>query len=164
MQQELLLAQAWLEPMADGCLVNVAIRTSILKLLDGLPLDMGDGGRREQMKRSGLGPVRCQHVLPFAALEQLLLHTLAYVSAQPVAPCCQLWVAAAARRTDRACAQVVMFLKRVSDETPTNRRLAGALIRKWARQVVAEMRDDDDEAVEAERERQLKHIRRVRPA
>lgn len=47
----------WLEPLPDGSLPNMTIRTALLKVLTDLPIDMGYNERREQLKKSGLGKV-----------------------------------------------------------------------------------------------------------
>ncbi|XP_074583003.1 protein IWS1 homolog 1-like [Curcuma longa] len=63
LQQEFLdhgvltLLKNWLEPLPDGCLPNMNIRSAILKLLSDLPIDLEQFDRREQLKKSGLGKV-----------------------------------------------------------------------------------------------------------
>lgn len=47
----------WLEPLPDGSLPNMNIRTTLLKLLTDLPIDVEQFERREQLKKSGLGKV-----------------------------------------------------------------------------------------------------------
>ncbi|KAL6784448.1 hypothetical protein ACKKBF_B01830 [Auxenochlorella protothecoides x Auxenochlorella symbiontica] len=47
--------KAWIDPMPDGTLPNTTIRSSILKLLDILPVDCAMEDRKAQLKRSGLG-------------------------------------------------------------------------------------------------------------
>ena len=47
----------WLEPLPDGSLPNMNIRTTLLKLLTDLPIDVEHFERREQLKKSGLGKV-----------------------------------------------------------------------------------------------------------
>ncbi|XP_031486034.1 protein IWS1 homolog 1 [Nymphaea colorata] len=47
----------WLEPLPDGCLPNINVRTAILKVLTDLPIDVEQYDRKEQLKRSGLGKV-----------------------------------------------------------------------------------------------------------
>ncbi|KAH8936017.1 hypothetical protein BDL97_17G061700 [Sphagnum fallax] len=74
----------WLEPLPDGSLPNINIRTGILKLLTDLPIDVEVYERREQLKKSGLG-------------------------------------------------KVVMFLSRLPEETPINKKLARDLVDKWSR-------------------------------
>ena len=49
--------KAWIEPMPDGSLPNITVRSAVLKLLQQLPIDIAYGGRKEQLKRSGLGKV-----------------------------------------------------------------------------------------------------------
>ncbi|KAG6501198.1 hypothetical protein ZIOFF_041072 [Zingiber officinale] len=63
LQQEFLdhgvltLLKNWLEPLPDGCLPNMNIRSAILRLLSDLPIDLEQFDRREQLKKSGLGKV-----------------------------------------------------------------------------------------------------------
>ncbi|KAG1339234.1 protein IWS1 [Cocos nucifera] len=63
LQQEFLdhgvltLLKNWLEPLPDGSLPNMNIRTAILKLLTDFPIDLEQYDRREQLKKSGLGKV-----------------------------------------------------------------------------------------------------------
>ncbi|CAL9059775.1 protein IWS1 homolog 1-like [Musa acuminata AAA Group] len=63
LQQEFLdhgvltLLKNWLEPLPDGSLPNMNIRTAILKLLSDFPIDLEQYDRREQLKKSGLGKV-----------------------------------------------------------------------------------------------------------
>lgn len=47
----------WLEPLPDGSLPNMTIRSALLKLLTELPIDVEVDERREQLKKSGLGKV-----------------------------------------------------------------------------------------------------------
>lgn len=53
----LTLLKNWLEPLPDGSLPNMNIRTAILKLLSDFPIDLEQYDRREQLKKSGLGKV-----------------------------------------------------------------------------------------------------------
>ncbi|XP_057448681.1 protein IWS1 homolog 1-like [Lotus japonicus] len=53
----LTLLKNWLEPLPDGSLPNINIRTAILKILNDFPIDLEQIDRREQLKRSGLGKV-----------------------------------------------------------------------------------------------------------
>ncbi|KAK8955980.1 hypothetical protein KSP40_PGU007956 [Platanthera guangdongensis] len=53
----LTLLKNWLEPLPDGSLPNMNIRTAILKLLSDFPIDLEQYDRRDQLKRSGLGKV-----------------------------------------------------------------------------------------------------------
>ncbi|PKU64516.1 protein IWS1 homolog 1-like [Dendrobium catenatum] len=53
----LTLLKNWLEPLPDGSLPNMNIRTAILKLLSEFPIDLEQYDRREQLKQSGLGKV-----------------------------------------------------------------------------------------------------------
>ena len=76
----------WLEPLPDGSLPNMNIRTTLLKLLTDLPIDVELFERREQLKKSGLG-------------------------------------------------KVVMFLSRLPEETPANKKLARDLVDKWSRPI-----------------------------
>ncbi|XP_024379704.1 protein IWS1 homolog 1 [Physcomitrium patens] len=76
----------WLEPLPDGSLPNMNIRTTLLKLLTDLPIDVEMFERREQLKKSGLG-------------------------------------------------KVVMFLSRLPEETPANKKLARDLVDKWSRPI-----------------------------
>ncbi|CAM0908207.1 unnamed protein product [Alopecurus aequalis] len=63
LQQEFLdhgiltLLKNWLEPLPDGSMPNMNIRTAVLKLLSDFPLDLEQFDRREQLKKSGLGKV-----------------------------------------------------------------------------------------------------------
>ncbi|CAA7389709.1 unnamed protein product [Spirodela intermedia] len=47
----------WLEPLPDGSLPNMNIRSAILKILTDFPIDLEQYDRREQLKKSGLGKV-----------------------------------------------------------------------------------------------------------
>lgn len=47
----------WLEPLPDGSLPNMTIRSALLKILTDLPIDVELYDRREQLKKSGLGKV-----------------------------------------------------------------------------------------------------------
>lgn len=53
----LTLLKNWLEPLPDGSLPNINIRTEILKILNDFPIDLEQYDRREQLKKSGLGKV-----------------------------------------------------------------------------------------------------------
>ncbi|KAF8396792.1 hypothetical protein HHK36_018425 [Tetracentron sinense] len=53
----LTLLKNWLEPLPDGSLPNINIRTAILKILTDFPIDLDQYDRREQLKKSGLGKV-----------------------------------------------------------------------------------------------------------
>lgn len=53
----LTLLKNWLEPLPDGSLPNMNIRTAILKILTDFPIDLEQYDRREQLKKSGLGKV-----------------------------------------------------------------------------------------------------------
>ncbi|KAJ7943886.1 transcription factor IWS1 [Quillaja saponaria] len=63
LQQEFLdhgvltLLKNWLEPLPDGSLPNINIRTAILTILNEFPIDLEQYDRREQLKKSGLGKV-----------------------------------------------------------------------------------------------------------
>jgi transcription factor SPN1 len=63
LQQEFLdhgvltLLKNWLEPLPDGSLPNMNIRSAVLKLLTDFPIDLEQYDRREQLKKSGLGKV-----------------------------------------------------------------------------------------------------------
>uniref|UniRef100_A0A0D9UWP5 TFIIS N-terminal domain-containing protein n=1 Tax=Leersia perrieri TaxID=77586 RepID=A0A0D9UWP5_9ORYZ len=63
LQQEFLdhgvltLLKNWLEPLPDGSLPNMNIRTAVLKLLTDFPIDLEQYDRKEQLKKSGLGKV-----------------------------------------------------------------------------------------------------------
>ncbi|XP_054810503.1 protein IWS1 homolog 1 [Prosopis cineraria] len=63
LQQEFLdhgvltLLKNWLEPLPDGSLPNINIRTAILNILNDFPIDLEQYDRREQLKKSGLGKV-----------------------------------------------------------------------------------------------------------
>eukprot|EP00268_Persea_americana_P039406 TRINITY_DN389_c0_g1_i2.p1 TRINITY_DN389_c0_g1~~TRINITY_DN389_c0_g1_i2.p1 ORF type:complete len:486 (+),score=107.18 TRINITY_DN389_c0_g1_i2:431-1888(+) len=63
LQQEFLdhgvltLIKNWLEPLPDGSLPNINIRTAILQILTNFPIDLEQYDRREQLKKSGLGKV-----------------------------------------------------------------------------------------------------------
>mmetsp|Transcript_16222 Transcript_16222/g.50966 ORF Transcript_16222/g.50966 Transcript_16222/m.50966 type:complete len:465 (+) Transcript_16222:81-1475(+) len=49
--------KAWLEPLPDGSLPNLNVRTAVLEVLQQLPVEMELEERREQLKKSGLGKV-----------------------------------------------------------------------------------------------------------
>ncbi|KAI3928208.1 hypothetical protein MKW98_023809 [Papaver atlanticum] len=51
----LTLLKNWLEPLPDGSLPNITVRSGILKILTDFRLDLEEFDRREQLKRSGLG-------------------------------------------------------------------------------------------------------------
>ncbi|KAF9611790.1 hypothetical protein IFM89_035775 [Coptis chinensis] len=53
----LALLKNWLEPLPDGSLPNISIRTAILKILTDYPIDLEQYDRRDQLKKSGLGKV-----------------------------------------------------------------------------------------------------------
>nr|XP_029146890.1 protein IWS1 homolog 1-like [Arachis hypogaea] len=53
----LTLLKNWLEPLPDGSLPNINIRTAILTILNVFPIDLEQYDRREQLKKSGLGKV-----------------------------------------------------------------------------------------------------------
>ncbi|XP_039145803.1 protein IWS1 homolog 1-like [Dioscorea cayenensis subsp. rotundata] len=61
LQQEFLdhgvlsVLRTWLEPLPDGSLPNVNIRTTILEILIELSLGLENFERREQLRKSGLG-------------------------------------------------------------------------------------------------------------
>ncbi|WOL09278.1 hypothetical protein Cni_G18031 [Canna indica] len=63
LQQEFLdhgvltLLKNWLEPLPDGSLPNMNIRSAILRILSDFPIDLEQYDRREQLKKSGLGKV-----------------------------------------------------------------------------------------------------------
>ncbi|KAG8053458.1 hypothetical protein GUJ93_ZPchr0001g29517 [Zizania palustris] len=63
LQQEFLdhgvltLLKNWLEPLPDGSMPNMNIRTAVLKLLSDFPIDLEQYDRKEQLKKSGLGKV-----------------------------------------------------------------------------------------------------------
>ncbi|KAK9810543.1 hypothetical protein WJX72_012470 [[Myrmecia] bisecta] len=84
--------KAWIEPMPDGSLPNIKVRSAVLRLLQQLPVDISDEGRKEQLKKSGLG-------------------------------------------------KVVMFLFKLPDETPANRRIAKELVEKWSRPIFEAQRE-----------------------
>ncbi len=50
--------KAWLEPMPDGSLPNARVRAAVLHALAQLPIDVTDEGRKDQLKRSGVGKAR----------------------------------------------------------------------------------------------------------
>eukprot|EP00268_Persea_americana_P039407 TRINITY_DN389_c0_g1_i3.p1 TRINITY_DN389_c0_g1~~TRINITY_DN389_c0_g1_i3.p1 ORF type:complete len:486 (+),score=132.40 TRINITY_DN389_c0_g1_i3:135-1592(+) len=53
----LTLLKNWLEPLPDGSLPNINIRTAILNILTDFPMDLEQYDRKEQLKKSGLGKV-----------------------------------------------------------------------------------------------------------
>ncbi|KAL5073243.1 hypothetical protein RYX36_012227, partial [Vicia faba] len=53
----LTLLNNWLEPLPNGSLPNINIRTNFLKILNDFPIDLEQFDRREQLKRSGLRKV-----------------------------------------------------------------------------------------------------------
>ncbi|KAI3875564.1 hypothetical protein MKW92_037170 [Papaver armeniacum] len=50
----LTLLKNWLEPLPDGSLPNINVRTGVLEILTELRIDLEDYGRREQLENSGL--------------------------------------------------------------------------------------------------------------
>ncbi|PIA61629.1 hypothetical protein AQUCO_00300861v1 [Aquilegia coerulea] len=53
----LCVLKKWLEPLPDGSLPNVSVRTSILQILSEYPIDLNLYDRIDQLKKSGLGKV-----------------------------------------------------------------------------------------------------------
>ncbi|KAF5184596.1 Transcription factor iws1 [Thalictrum thalictroides] len=53
----LCLLKKWLEPLPDGSLANVSVRTEVLQILSEYPIDLNLYDRRDQLKKSGLGKV-----------------------------------------------------------------------------------------------------------
>ncbi|KAK4400980.1 protein IWS11 [Sesamum angolense] len=53
----LTLLKNWLEPLPDGSLPDINIRTAVLKILNDFPIDLQHSDRRGLLKRSGLGKV-----------------------------------------------------------------------------------------------------------
>ncbi|XP_047326805.1 protein IWS1 homolog 1-like [Impatiens glandulifera] len=53
----LTLLKTWLEPLPDGSLPNINIREVILQILQDFPIYLEQSGRRDQLKKSGLGKV-----------------------------------------------------------------------------------------------------------
>ncbi|KAI3875147.1 hypothetical protein MKX03_021641 [Papaver bracteatum] len=53
----LTLLKNWLEPLPDGSLPNITVRSGVLKILTDFRLDLEELDRREELKRSGLGKV-----------------------------------------------------------------------------------------------------------
>ncbi|KAL0408011.1 UNVERIFIED_CONTAM: protein IWS11 [Sesamum radiatum] len=53
----LTLLKNWLEPLPDGSLPDIDIRTAVLKILNDFPIDLQHSDRRGLLKRSGLGKV-----------------------------------------------------------------------------------------------------------
>ncbi|KAI3900880.1 hypothetical protein MKW92_024926 [Papaver armeniacum] len=53
----LTLLKNWLEPLPDGSLPNITVRSGVLKILTDFRMDLEEFDRREQLKRSGLGKV-----------------------------------------------------------------------------------------------------------
>jgi transcription factor SPN1 len=49
------ILKQWLEPLGDGSIPNVNVRTTLLRLLKKLPINVEMFDRREQLKKSGLG-------------------------------------------------------------------------------------------------------------
>ncbi|KAF9603727.1 hypothetical protein IFM89_037573 [Coptis chinensis] len=49
------LLRKWLEPLPDGSLPNIAIRTKVLEILSDYPLGLEHLHRREELGKSGLG-------------------------------------------------------------------------------------------------------------
>ncbi|CAM6098400.1 unnamed protein product [Calypogeia fissa] len=77
----------WLEPLPDGSVPNLNIRSALLKLLTNhLSVDAEDSERRDQLKQSGLG-------------------------------------------------KAVMFLSKLPEESPENKKLARHLVHKWSRPI-----------------------------
>ncbi|KAF9612373.1 hypothetical protein IFM89_039200 [Coptis chinensis] len=53
----LTLLKNWLEPLPDGSIPNIVIRTAILEILTDYLIDLEQFDRREQLKKSGIGKV-----------------------------------------------------------------------------------------------------------
>ncbi|KAF9599206.1 hypothetical protein IFM89_036251 [Coptis chinensis] len=53
----LALLKYWLEPLPDGSLPNIAIRTAILEILSDYPVGLEESHRREELRKSGIGKV-----------------------------------------------------------------------------------------------------------
>ncbi|RZC80579.1 hypothetical protein C5167_043152 [Papaver somniferum] len=53
----LTLLKNWLEPLPDGSLPNITVRSGVLKILTDFRVDLEEFDRREQLKRSDLGKV-----------------------------------------------------------------------------------------------------------
>ncbi|KAG7542289.1 Transcription factor IIS N-terminal [Arabidopsis thaliana x Arabidopsis arenosa] len=51
------LLKNWLEPLPDGSLPNINIRTAVLMILNDFRIDLDQGCRKEQLIKSGLGKV-----------------------------------------------------------------------------------------------------------
>mmetsp|Transcript_13249 Transcript_13249/g.25383 ORF Transcript_13249/g.25383 Transcript_13249/m.25383 type:complete len:465 (+) Transcript_13249:147-1541(+) len=51
------ILKLWLEPLSDGSIPNVNVRTTLLGLLKKLPVNVEMFDRREQLKKSGLGKI-----------------------------------------------------------------------------------------------------------
>ncbi|PIN07736.1 hypothetical protein CDL12_19699 [Handroanthus impetiginosus] len=49
------LLKTWLDPLPDGSLPNINIRSAILTVVNDFPIDLEDSDRRKQLKKSGLG-------------------------------------------------------------------------------------------------------------
>ena len=47
--------KAWIEPLSDGTLPNIKIRTTVLRILQKLPIDTGNDGDRANLKNSKIG-------------------------------------------------------------------------------------------------------------
>eukprot|EP00245_Coleochaete_scutata_P017006 TRINITY_DN8138_c0_g1_i1.p1 TRINITY_DN8138_c0_g1~~TRINITY_DN8138_c0_g1_i1.p1 ORF type:complete len:482 (-),score=170.27 TRINITY_DN8138_c0_g1_i1:359-1804(-) len=61
----LTLLKNWLEPLPDGSLPNITIRSALLTVINELPIDMEYMDRKEQLKDSGLGRI----IMFFSKLE-----------------------------------------------------------------------------------------------
>lgn len=51
------VVKMWLEPLSDGSIPNVNVRTTLLRCLKKLPINVEMFDRREQLKNSGLGKI-----------------------------------------------------------------------------------------------------------
>lgn len=47
--------KAWIEPLSDGTLPNIKVRTTVLKCLKQLPIDTRDQESRDYLKSSDVG-------------------------------------------------------------------------------------------------------------
>ncbi|PIA30852.1 hypothetical protein AQUCO_05400149v1 [Aquilegia coerulea] len=52
------LLKSWLEPLPDGSLPNISVRTTILQILTDYPIDVGQFNTREQLKNSDIAANR----------------------------------------------------------------------------------------------------------
>jgi hypothetical protein len=145
------ILNAWLRPLADGSIPNVSVRTTLLRLLKKLPVNVEMFDRREQLKKSGLGKVRF-HPLARTRLDRKR-NTTRSGRGRLLSPLRSAWpvqsstvrfrhpsplLAAITRNTllwGWGGVQMVMFLYKLPEETLQNKRVAQALVEAWSRPI-----------------------------